>query len=162
MHLKIDRTDPFPKAAVCHFSCFSKQESFQKTNHLSVFWGQKDPTTDAKFCQYTRHSFGSKDSPTCAKYAVHRTTTEHQSEFPKASESVRNNFYLDVYLELSYVVEQATQSAQKILKFLILGGFTLTRFVTKVPSFSIQLPQDCKSHEKDFEVLPIVATLPMS
>ena len=64
---------------------------------------------------------------------------------------------MDDYLESSQTVEQTTRKAQDLLKLLTLGGFTLTKFVTNVPSNSSQFQYGRKSTENYIEVLPTVA-----
>ena len=77
--------------------------------------------------------------------------------FPEASESVRNNFCMDDYLESSQTVEQATRKTQDLVKLLNLSIFTLTKFKTNVPSHSSQFQQDRKPPENDMKVLPTIA-----
>ena len=89
---------------------------------LRFLW-REDPSTPVKVYQYERHIFGSKDSPTCANYALKRTAADNRSAFPEAARSVENHFYMDDYLESSRTVEEATRKAQDLTELLILGGF---------------------------------------
>ena len=52
-----------------------------------------------KVYQYTRHVFGAKDSPTCANYALNRTGLDIAAKFPEAALVVKQNFYMDDYLD---------------------------------------------------------------
>ena len=47
--------------------------------------------------------------------------------------------------EATITSEEGTRKAQDLLKLLILGGLTLTKIVTNVPSILFQLEHDCKS-----------------
>ena len=47
---------------------------------LRFLW-REDPASDVAVFPYVRHIFGSKDSPTCANYALRRTATDNQSTF---------------------------------------------------------------------------------
>ena len=135
---------------------FFEQDSSQKTNRVSVFLAGGHPTIEVAVFQYTRQIFESKCWPTCANYALQRTTTDSQSEFPEAVESFCNIFYVDDYLESSQVVGEAITEAQDLVKLLTLGEFTLTVFMKNVPSISFQIELDCKSPGIDIEMLPTI------
>ena len=66
-------------------------ESDQRS--LCFLW-QEDPTSDVSAFQYTRHIFGAKNSPTCANYALRRTTVDNQDRYPEAAYAVLNYFLL--------------------------------------------------------------------
>ena len=59
------------------------------------FLWREDPASEIAVYQYIRHIFGSKDSPTCANYALRRTATDNKATFPEAARSVLSNFYMD-------------------------------------------------------------------
>ena len=117
---------------------------------LRFLW-REDPTAEVGVFQYVRHIFGSKDSPTCANYALRRTATDNQAMFPEAARSVLNNFYMDDYLESSPTVEEATRKAEDLVKLLSFGGFKLTKFVSNENSIPSRLePQhDAKTEVKE-------------
>ena len=100
---------------------------------LRFLW-REDPATDVAVYQYVRHIFGSKDSPTCANYALQQTARDNRTQFREAANSVENHFYMDDYLESSPTVNKATKKAQDLVEMLAKGGFKLTKFVSNVPS----------------------------
>ena len=108
---------------------------------LRFLW-REDPASEVAVYQYTRHIFGSKDSPTCANYALKCTGTDNQSDFPQAAQSVHRNFYMDDYLESSPTVEEASNKAKEIVKLLAKGGFKLYKFVSNLN----QLPTELESN----------------
>ena len=108
---------------------------------LRFLW-REDPAAEVAVFQYVRHIFGSKDSPTCANYALRRTATDNTSQFPEAAQSVINNFYMDDYLESSPYIEEATRKAKDLVKLLSLGGFKLTKFVSNVRTIPPQVETD--------------------
>ena len=108
---------------------------------LRFLW-REDPAAEVAVFQYVRHIFGSKDSPTCANYALRRTATDNTSQFPEAAQSVINNFYMDDYLESSPTIEEATRKAKDLVKLLSLGGFKLTKFVSNVCTIPPQVETD--------------------
>ena len=118
---------------------------------LRFLW-REDPASEVAVFQYVRHIFGSKDSPTCANYALRRTATDNTSQFPEAAQSVINNFYMDDYLESSPTAEEATQKAEDLVKLLSLGGFKLTKFLSNVPTIPPQLEADPTSPTEGKEI----------
>ena len=64
---------------------------------------------------------------------------------------------MDDYIESSQIGAQSTRKAQDLVKLLILGGFTLAKFVTNVQSILSQFQHGCKSPENDNKLLPTVA-----
>ena len=98
---------------------------------LRFLW-REDPATDVAVYHNVRHIFGSKDSPTCANYALQQTARHNRIQFLEAANSVENNFYLDDYLQSSPTVNEATKKAQDLVEMLAKGGFNLTKFVSNV------------------------------
>ena len=99
---------------------------------LRFLW-REDPAKEVAVYQYVRHIFGSKDSPTCANYALQQTARDNRIQFREAANSVENLFNMDDYLESSPTVEEATKKAQDLVEMLAKGGFKLTKFVSNVP-----------------------------
>ena len=93
----------------------------------------------ASVYQYVRHIFGAKDLPTRANYAHRRNATDKEITFPEAARTVKNNFDIDDYLESCPTVEEATRKAQDVVQILAKGAFTLTMFVSNVPSVLLTL-----------------------
>ena len=94
------------------------------------FLWREEPSTEVAVFQYVRQIFRSKDSPTCANYALKITATDNADEFPKAAQSVQTNFYMEDYLESSPTAEEATKRAKDLVKLRSLGGFNITKFVS--------------------------------
>ena len=86
--------------------------------------------------QYTRHIFGAKDSPTCAKYALQRTARDNVSQYPETVKAVLENFYIDDYLDSVQSPERALKRSKELVHLLHLGGFKLTKFVSNVPNLA--------------------------
>ena len=55
---------------------------------LPFVW-RENQSDDISTYEYTRHVFDAKDSPTCASYALQRTATDSEEEFPAASRIVK-------------------------------------------------------------------------
>ena len=65
---------------------------------LRFLW-REDPTSSVVVHQYTRHIFGARDSPTCANFALQKTATDNQAEYPEAASAVVQKFYMYDYLD---------------------------------------------------------------
>ena len=118
---------------------------------LRFLW-REDPASETAVFQYICHIFRSKNSPTCANYALRRTATDNASKFPEAAQSVINNFYMDDYLESSPTAEETTRKAKDLVNLLSLGGFKLMKFVSNVPTIPPQLEADPTSPTEGKEI----------
>ena len=78
--------------------------------------------------QYTRHIFGAKSSPTCAKFVFQLTA--RVKSFPVASKAVFTSFCVDDFLQSVPCESDAVLLASQLVKMLAKGGFNLTKFVT--------------------------------
>ena len=58
---------------------------------LRFLW-REDPTSSVVVHQYTRHIFGARDSPTCANFALQKTASDNQAEYPEAASAVVQSF----------------------------------------------------------------------
>ena len=120
---------------------------------LQFLW-REHPAAEVAVFEYVRHIFGSKDSPTCANYALKRTATDNQANFPDAARSVHNNFYMDDYLESSPTANEASNKAKDLVKMLALGGFKLTKFVSNVPSIPIEVDPNSDTRTTEEKEIP--------
>ena len=90
---------------------------------LRSLW-REAPSSELAVFHYVGHSFGSKDSLTCANYALWRTATNNAEDFPNAAQGgVQTNFYMDDYLQSSPTAEEAIKKAKYLTKLLSVGGF---------------------------------------
>ena len=49
--------------------------------------------------EYQRHVIGAKSSPTCASYALKRVGLDNEDEYPIATKTIQNNFYIDDFIK---------------------------------------------------------------
>ena len=111
---------------------------------LRFLW-REDPTTNVVVYQYTRHIFGAKDSPTCANYALQRTARDNVNQYPEATKTVLENFYMDDYLDSAESPERALKRSKELVHLLHLGGFKLTKFVSNVPNLADRIDGSTQS-----------------
>ena len=122
---------------------------------LRFLW-REHPAAEVAVFEYVRDIFGSKDSPTCAIYALKRTATDNQANLPDAARSVHNNFYMDDYLESSPTANEASNKAKDLVKMLAIGGFKLTKFVSNVPSIPIEVDPNRDTRTTEEKEIPTV------
>ena len=132
---------------------FMQVSLLESDQHSLRFLWREDPTSDVSVFQYTRHTFGVKDSPTYAKYALLRTAVDNQDVFPEAAYAVLNNFFMDDYLGSVKNPETALTLSRSLVELLKLGGFNLTRFISNVPNLSLKLNRPKNSAKKSKEIL---------
>ena len=82
---------------------------------LRFLW-REDPSEEVKVYQYVRHVFGSKDSPTCANYALKRTAADNKSAFLEEARCVDSNFYMDDYLNSCKTTEERDLKSNSLVK----------------------------------------------
>ena len=73
--------------------------------------------------QYTRHIFGARDSPTCANFALQKTASDNQAEYPEAASAVVQKLYMDDYLDSFQNRDDALKLKRDLISLLKLGGF---------------------------------------
>ena len=110
------------------------------------FLSRKEPTTNVVVYQNTRHIFGSKDSPTCANYALQRTARDNAKFYPEDAEAVLENFYMDDYLDSVESPEKAVNRSKELVH-LHLGGFKLTKFVSNLQNLADRMDGSPQSTE---------------
>ena len=103
---------------------------------------REDLTSSVVVHQYTRHIFGASDSPTCANFALQKTATDNQAEYPEAASAVVQKFYMDDYLDSFQNRDDALKLGRDLVSLLKLGGFHLTKFVSNVPDVTTALDPD--------------------
>ena len=116
------------------------------------FLSWEDPTTKIVVHQYKRHIFGAKDSPTCANYEFQRTANDNDKEYPEAAKAVLENFYMEDYLDSVESYERALIRSKELVHLLHLGGFKLTKFLSKVPDLADRIDGSAQSTEPKFIV----------
>ena len=61
---------------------------------LRFLW-REDPTSSVVVHQNTRYIFGARDSPICANFALQKTASDNQAEYPECALAVVQKFYMD-------------------------------------------------------------------
>ena len=106
--------------------------------------------------QYTRHIFSARESPTCANFALQKTASDNQAEYPEAALAVVQKFYMDDYMDSFQNRDDALKLGRDLISLLKLDGFHLTKFVSNVPDVTTALDPD--NHESNSPVKDICAS----
>ena len=112
---------------------------------LRFLW-RESPSELIKVYQYTRHIFVAKGSPTCANYALNRTGVDNAAKFPEAAIAVKENFYMDDYLDSRPTLEGIESLAKDLIQLLSIGGFKLTKWTSNAPQLADHLNTFADSH----------------
>ena len=113
----------------------------QDRRYLRFLWTNNE-FEEQEVCEYQRHVFGEKDSPTCAIYAPQQTARDNKIEFPAASEAVFEDFYMDDFIKSLNDVEQVLTMQRSMKQLLLKGSFNLTKWCSNEITFCQKLPQD--------------------
>ena len=116
-----------------------------------------------KTLQMLVHSFGAKDSPSCANYAIECTARNNHHNFNALTyESALKSFYADDLLKSVKTEEMAKTIAKELIELIQCGGFRLTKFVSnrkgvleslpKSEIINIEFGMDNETHERTLGV----------
>ena len=69
-----------------------------------------------------------RDSPTCANYAVRKCAEDQQKKYPDAIKQVHANFYMDEYVASFDTIDEATSVQHQLQNALPEGNFKLVKW----------------------------------
>ena len=98
---------------------------------LRFVW-RENQSDEISTYEYTRQIFGVKDSPKCANYALQRTATDNEEEFPVARRIVKRNFYMDDFLYSAENIQEAESLKRNLISLLQKGGFKHSKWQSNV------------------------------
>ena len=112
--------------------------------------------------QMTVHVFGAVSSPTTCLFALGQTAEDNRKRFPNVADLIKNNFYVDNYLDSVETEEEAVKTAHQLTTLLNLGGFRLTKWLSS--SRAVLSSLDSKELmlpllDMDLDSLPVERTL---
>ena len=117
-------------------------------DYLRFLWWPRGTTEPAQEYRMTVHLFGATSSPSCANFALHRTAEDYGAWSREASETIRNNFYVDDVLKSVEDEETAIRLLKELKDMCARGGFNLTKF----NSNSIEVLQSVPRQERAKQV----------
>ena len=85
--------------------------------------------------------FGKKDSPYIANWVVKRTASDQSSQYEnKILEAIKQNIYMDDYLDCFASQEKAIETVHKVVKILFTEAFRLTKWLSNSKHILKTLP----------------------
>ena len=118
------------------------------------FLKREEPSRSIEVHQYTRQVFGAKYSPTCANYALLRTASFNESDFPEAAQAIFQKLYMDEYLDSADSPILAQKGLRNLIKLNSKVGFKLTKLISNVPGVLEELED--KSIKRDAEEIGVL------
>ena len=94
---------------------------------------------EEKIFKYKRLIFGATFSPSCAIYMLHRCAEDNKLSNPKAYAAIRNNFYMDDYLQSFSTTKNAAITTTELKNTLEKSGSELTKFSSNDPRTVIKI-----------------------
>ncbi|XP_043193363.1 uncharacterized protein LOC122365846 [Amphibalanus amphitrite] len=93
-----------------------------------LWWPGGDMKSAPKEYRMTVHLFGATSSPSCANYALRRTSEDFGGLFgEQAQKVIKQNFYVDDCLRSDETEDEAIEVAGDLRSLCRLGGFNLTK-----------------------------------
>ena len=136
------RQDPITLTSDVEAMFHQVRVSPEDTSSLRFLWW-----LDADFSQVRQeymmqvHLFGATSSPSCACFALQRTTEDHKDEFDEETvKTVEKNFYVDDCLKSTSNVEKAKRLATQLREILAKGGFRLTKWASNSREVMASIP----------------------
>ena len=117
------------------------QDSFR------FFLWREDRKLSVVVHQYTLTIFGARHLPTCASFALQKTPSDNEAQYPEAAPAVVQKFHMDDYMDCFQNSDDAFKFCRDLFSLLKLGRFHLKKFVSNVPDVTIALdPDNRESH----------------
>lgn len=105
---------------------------------LKFLWYEADSNNIADY-QMNVHLFGAVSSPSCAIYGLKKIADDYKSAFPRASDFVKNNFYVDDGLVSVASPQEAIQLMTDCRLMLSKGNLVLHKFLSNNEQVAVSL-----------------------
>lgn len=114
-----------------------------------ILWRGNNRLDDPKTYQMTVMTFGATCSPSSALYVKDRNATEHESQFPSAAKAIKENHYMDDYLDSAQTIDDAVKIIQDVIYVHKLGGFQITNFICSSDEVIDKIPVEHRRQNQD-------------
>ena len=95
----------------------------QDQNYLRFMWTDGG---NEKIFKYIRLNFGALCSPSCAFFVLQKCANDNKKEFPEAYTSIKQQFYMDDFMQTYPSEEEARRNAEEIKTVLHTGEFNMS------------------------------------
>ncbi|KAK0154149.1 hypothetical protein N1851_003773 [Merluccius polli] len=93
-------------------------------------WKQGDLNSPPREFRMKVHLFGAASSPGCANFGMKHLAKENGDLYPKGSQFIMRDFYVDDGLTSAGSTEEAVQLAREARELCAMGGLRLHKFVS--------------------------------
>ncbi|XP_028416851.1 uncharacterized protein LOC114541063 [Dendronephthya gigantea] len=108
-------------------------------------WRSFDTAREPDVYEFQRFPFGNTSSPFCAQHVLQTHVQAHNTEYPKAAETVDNLMYVDDVLDLCETTQEAQVLQCELSDVLRRGGFSLRKWSSNRPSVLKNVPFEDRS-----------------
>ena len=91
--------------------------------------------------EYQKHTFGARDSPACAIYALQQAARDNAENYPDILDTVTIDFYMDDFVKTVVSTEKALQLHQRLRHVLGSHSFNLIMWCSNSPTFCNELDE---------------------
>ncbi len=104
-------------------------------------------------CKMKRLTFGVRPSPFIATSVIRHHATNHESQFPKATKAVKQQFYVDDFLSGASTVEEAAELREEMCDLLKQCGMNLRKWRSNSKQLLSTIPEELIEKEDQKELL---------
>ena len=116
-------------------------------DYLRFLWWPQGITEPSQEYRMTVHLFGATSSPSCANFSLHLTAEDYVSCSREASETIRNNSYVDDLLKSVEDEKAASRQLKELKEMCAKGGFNLTKFNSNSLAVLQSVPQEERAQQ---------------
>ncbi|KAJ0169458.1 hypothetical protein K1T71_015045 [Dendrolimus kikuchii] len=114
------------------------------SEYQRIIWRENE--TDAlQEYRLLRVTFGTAPAPYLAVKTLHQVATDEDNGKPAAAQAIKNNFFMDDWLDGADSSEEAIVLAQDVTNILQRGGFNLTKWSSNNIEFMKSVEEDKRS-----------------
>lgn len=127
-------------------------------NSQRFLWrdGKLDATPDVYVMEVL--TFGTNCSPCLAQNAKNKNATEFEGKYPEAASAIKENHYVDDWLDSQHTVEETIRLAKEVKYVHQQGGFNLRKFVSNSKEVLKALGDDNGETTRDLNVSTTLST----
>ena len=109
---------------------------------LHRFVWRENPASPLKDYRMKRVTFGVSASPFLAVRTLHQTADDHGGDYPRATQHIKESFYVDDFLGGANSTEEAIQLFHNLRSILRKGGFDLRKWRSSSSEVLTHIPEE--------------------
>ena len=116
-----------------------------------IVW-RKSPDEPLQEYELTTITYGTASAPFLATRCLHQLAIEEGQNFPRATEVLDRDFYVDDCISGSQTVEEAMAVQKELVQLLSMGGFLLRKWCSNEPQFLEAIPHELRETQFPLQV----------